>query len=92
MTTTITDRLVAAAVADAYAQLRIADDLNLKDHKAVIASQASLAAILRRVLWTIDEAEDTRDRAAGVPHQVAVEDAVAAEDEELDRFQWSEAA
>lgn len=92
MTATISDRLVAAAVADAYEQLRVADDLNLNDHNAVIASQASLAAILRRVLWTIDEAEDTRDRAADVPHQVAVEDAVAAEDEELDRFQWPVAA
>ncbi|MFJ6239831.1 hypothetical protein ACIQH0_37895 [Streptomyces griseus] len=76
MTTTISDRLVAAAVADAYEQLRVADDLNLNDHNAVIASQASLAAILRRVLWTIGEDQDTRDRAAEVADEVAAEDGV----------------
>lgn len=90
--TNIAANLVATAVAEAYEQLRIADDVNFKDSESIASSQGGLAAALRRVLWALDEAEDTRDRAADVPNEVAVEDVVAADDEALSRFQWPVAA
>lgn len=74
MTTTISERLLAAAVADAHDELAIADTLDGKDVNALAASHAGLEAILRRVLWTIGEDQDTRDRAADVADQVAAED------------------
>ena len=47
-------RMLAAAVAEASDQLRIADSADLNDSVSVVASQAGLAAALRRVLWVLD--------------------------------------
>jgi hypothetical protein len=68
-----TDRLLAAALADARAQLATAEVTNLDDDLAVIKSQAGLAVALRRVLWVLN-AED--DDIADVAAQVAGEDGV----------------
>ncbi|WP_329308409.1 hypothetical protein [Streptomyces microflavus] len=83
---------LADAVEYAYEQLAIADDVNFGDPASIARSQGGLAATLRRLLWVLDEAEDSRDRAADVPNEVAVEDAVAADEEKSSRYQWADAA
>lgn len=90
--TNIAPNRVADAVNEAYGQLRIADAVNFKDSESIASSQGGLAAALRQVLWAIGEAEDSRDRAADVPNEVAVEDAVAADEEKFSRYQWADAA
>lgn len=69
---TLTANLQAAAFADARAQLATAKRVDLNDALAVIRSQAALAAILGRVLRTLDAEDDAADVAA----QVAAEDGV----------------
>ncbi|MCX5138374.1 hypothetical protein [Streptomyces sp. NBC_00338] len=73
MSTPVTERLLASALANARAQLAAAEDLDINDDLAVITSQAGLAAALRRVLWVLN-AED--DDLVDVADQVAAEDGV----------------
>lgn len=73
MTATTPERLLAAALANARAELAAADTIDVSDDLAVIKSQASLTVALRRVLWVLN-AED--DDTADVADQVAAEDGV----------------
>lgn len=73
MSTTVTERLLADALANARAELAAADTVNVNDDLAVIKSQTSLTTALRRVLWVLN-AED--DDMVDVAAQVAAEDGV----------------
>lgn len=65
-------QMLTAAVGAARNQLAAAEAVDVNDHDAVIRSQAALTAILRRVLWTLNELDAEPDVAA----QVAAEDGV----------------
>ncbi|MFB6776560.1 hypothetical protein ACFCX0_03815 [Streptomyces sp. NPDC056352] len=68
-----TQPLIAAALADARAQLATADGTDIGDDLALASSWAGLAVTFRRVLWVLNaEDDDTPDVAA----QVAAEDGV----------------
>lgn len=69
---TIPAQLLTSTLDDARDQLAAAQAVDIHDHTAVVGSQAALAAILRRVLWTLDELDDEPDVAA----QVTAEDGV----------------
>ncbi|MEU8623232.1 hypothetical protein [Streptomyces sp. NPDC048669] len=73
MSATVTERLLASALADARAQLAAAEAVDVNDELGVITSQTGLAVALRRVLWVLN-AED--DDTADVADQVAAEDGV----------------
>ncbi|MBT2429386.1 hypothetical protein J7F02_28170 [Streptomyces sp. ISL-112] len=68
------DRVRADAIEAAHDALAMSASVDPEDHLAVVRSQAGLAAALNWVLRAIDEAEDSRDRAADVADEVAAED------------------
>lgn len=72
---TINSRL-AAAIEDATTALRAAETVNIHDDLAILGSHTHLIGALSRLLWNLDETEDTQDRAARIPAQVAAEDGV----------------
>lgn len=71
MSATVSPILLAAALTDARTQLAAAQDVDIDNHIAVIASQSSLKATLRRILWTLG-VDDEPD----VATQVDAEDGV----------------
>ncbi|WP_405461510.1 hypothetical protein OG786_29050 [Streptomyces sp. NBC_00101] len=73
---TINSRLLASAIKDATTALRTAEDIDVSDDLALARSHATLTAELSRLLWALDDANETAEAAARVPAQVAAEDGV----------------
>jgi hypothetical protein len=53
--TTVSPSLLADTCADARNDLAAARSTDIHDHLALVASHATLTAMVARILWTLDE-------------------------------------
>ncbi|MFE9850252.1 hypothetical protein ACFYPN_15780 [Streptomyces sp. NPDC005576] len=73
---TFATRLLTTAIEDAATVLRTAEALDVNDDLALVRSHTHLTSMLSRLLWVLDEDQDSVDLAADVPNEVAAEDGV----------------